>query len=68
MTPPIALTDDELQNIMAAASPLPPWQRDQFLNAVAAALKGRDLGPGLVHRIAIEEQRRPHCARLKGRN
>jgi hypothetical protein len=43
---------------MAAARPLPVECRDAFLQAVAAELDGRELGPGLVHRVVSEVQRR----------
>lgn len=56
--PPIRLSDDELTAVMAAARPLPVARRDDFLQAVAAALDGRELGPGLVHRVCSKIQRR----------
>jgi hypothetical protein len=37
--------------------PLPVERRDAFLQAVAAELDGRQLGPGLVHRICADVQR-----------
>jgi hypothetical protein len=56
---PIAVTTEELATIRAMALPLPPWQRDEFFQAVAAALRGqREIGAGLVHRVAAAEQRR----------
>jgi hypothetical protein len=56
---PIAVTVAEMDTIKMMALPLPPWQRDEFFQAVAIALQAhRELGPGLVHRVAAEEQRR----------
>jgi hypothetical protein len=52
--PPIRLSDDELNVVMAAARPLPVERRDAFLQAVAAELRGRELGPGIVHRVCAE--------------
>ena len=45
---------------MAAARPLDRNQRDAFLQAVAAELRkaGGSVGPGTVHRICAELQRR----------
>jgi hypothetical protein len=54
---PIRLTDDELDAVMAAARPISVDRRDAFLRAVAAELRGREVGPGLVHRICAEVQR-----------
>jgi hypothetical protein len=57
--PPIRLTDDELSAVMAAARPLDVAQRDGFLLEVAASLQACDVvGPGTVHRICAETQRR----------
>jgi hypothetical protein len=55
--PPIRLSDVELDAVMAAARPLPVERRDAFLQAVAAELRGREVGPGIVHRICAETQR-----------
>jgi hypothetical protein len=43
---------------MAAARPIAVARRDAFLQAVAAALNGREIGPGVVHRVCAETQRR----------
>ena len=49
--PPIKLSDDELDAIMAAAQPLQPHQRASFVEAVAAELAGLgEIGPGSLHR------------------
>jgi len=48
---PIALSDTQLDIIMAAAKPLSPSDRDVFLRRVAAALASEPLlGDGLVAR------------------
>jgi len=53
----IALTDSELHELMAAAN-LVPWdRRDVFLVRVAAELRGKTLGDGLVHRVAYDVAR-----------
>ena len=54
---PIRLSDAELDAVMAAARPLAINQRDGFLQAVASALQGREIGPGTVHRVIVETQR-----------
>jgi hypothetical protein len=54
---PIRLTDSELDAMMAAARPLAVERRDAFLQAVAAELRGCEIGPGLVHRVIAQVQR-----------
>ena len=55
----LSLSDDELRNILDNAQPLAPEDRSKFLEAVAEELgKFRDLGPGLVGRVAREAQKR----------
>jgi hypothetical protein len=49
--PPLCLTDLELVSIIALTTPL-PQVRDQFLQALAAVLQGRELGPGTIHGAA----------------
>jgi hypothetical protein len=56
MSAPIRLSDSELRAVMAAAAPLDRDLRDPFLRAVANALRGKVLGPGLMAR---------ECARLQ---
>jgi len=57
--PPVRLSDDELDAVMTAARPLDPHQRDGFLEEVASALATCGvIGPGVVHRICSEIQRR----------
>jgi len=56
--PPLALTDAELDAVMAAARPLPVEVRDPFLRAVTHELQGcREIGPGIVHQVCREQQR-----------
>jgi hypothetical protein len=69
--PPIKLSDDELNAVLAAAGPLPVEMRDAFLHAVARALSGRDVvGPGTVHQVCRELQRQffdpPDLSRAAG--
>ena len=56
---PLALSDDELDIVLALAKPLPPENRDGFLRAIAAELAahGMPIGPGAVHRVARALQR-----------
>jgi hypothetical protein len=53
----MALSTDELNAITNLIAPLPPAVRDDFLAAVEAAVAGREHGPGLAHRVAVELQR-----------
>jgi hypothetical protein len=55
---PFKLTDAELDIITRIAAPLAPRDRRLFLQDVARALEGRELGDGLLHRTAVELQRR----------
>jgi hypothetical protein len=56
---PLALSDNELQIIMAMGSPLDPSARSAYLEDVAKELDGlADIGDGIVARIARECQRR----------
>jgi hypothetical protein len=56
----IRLSDSELAEVMAAARPLAPHQRDAFLKAVAAEIAPLNdcIGPGVVHRVCAAVQRR----------
>jgi hypothetical protein len=54
---PLALTDDQLRQIMHAARPLRPRDRDAFLRALAAELHGREIGPGSLGRAIAIVQR-----------
>jgi hypothetical protein len=48
----LALSDDALREVMAAAALVPTERRGLFLQRVAAELDGQVAGPGLCHRIA----------------
>jgi hypothetical protein len=54
--PPIRLSDDELDAVMAAARPLPVERRDAFLQQVVALRACREIGPGAVYRAVAETQ------------
>jgi hypothetical protein len=57
-TKPLALTDDQMSDLLAAAHPLPPDSRSAFLEACACELaKLPMIGDGVVHRICAELQR-----------
>jgi hypothetical protein len=68
--PPIRLTDDEMTAVLQAARPLAVEDRDAFLCDVAAELRGREVGPGTVHRVCVEVQKRyfvpPDLSRAAG--
>jgi hypothetical protein len=54
----LALSDSQLEIVMAAAHPLRPDARSRFLAAVAARLAGAgELGDGAVSRACRELQR-----------
>jgi hypothetical protein len=54
-----SLSDDEYVAVLAAAGPIHPHQRDDFLRSLAAELERYPvIGPGLVHRLAADLQRR----------
>jgi hypothetical protein len=56
--PPVRLTDSELDQVMAAARPLPVHARDAFLQHVASELKRcNGVGPGVVFRIVRDVQK-----------
>jgi hypothetical protein len=57
--PPVRLSDSELDAVMAAARPLQPRDRDQFLRDIAAELAALPLlGDGAVHRAIVTVQRK----------
>jgi hypothetical protein len=59
MTTPIALTDSEMDIVLAAARPLAVQQRDAFLQEVARRLASVSArGDGLVYQIVREVQKR----------
>ena len=53
-TPPLALTDAELDQIMRYAAPLHPRVRRLFVETVASCLLGKVLGDGAVYRACRE--------------
>ena len=53
----IQLSDQQLDTVMTLARPLAPWQRDQFLQAIARRLVGQVVGDGSVHAAAVAAQR-----------
>jgi hypothetical protein len=56
---PLSLSDDEYNAVQAAAAPIHPLQRGAFLKALAGELEQHPVvGPGLVHRLAADIQRR----------
>jgi hypothetical protein len=55
--PPIALSDEQLTAIMRACAPLRPDARAGFLEAVAAALQGREIGDGSVYLAIASAQK-----------
>jgi hypothetical protein len=56
---PLALTDEQLDIVMAACRPLAPHRRDSFVNEVATELaRYQELGVGVVHRVCATVQRR----------
>jgi len=54
---PLRLTGPQMREIHQAAA-MVPWElRGVFLERVAAELRGKDLGDGLVHRVAYQVAR-----------
>jgi hypothetical protein len=51
--PPLALTDSQLRDVSDIARVLPPWRRGEFLEQLAARLRGQEIGDGNVHRTAV---------------
>jgi hypothetical protein len=47
------LTDAQLREVRQAAQMVPYELRQTFLERLAIELRGKDLGDGLVHRIAF---------------
>ena len=55
---PLALSDAQLDPIYRAAAPLDVRDRDGFLRVIAAELRDRELGDGLVARVCADVQER----------
>jgi hypothetical protein len=51
---PLALSDEQLDQIMKCAAPLHPRVRRLFVEHVAARLRGKDIGDGAVFRACAE--------------
>src|SRR5215475_966280 len=47
---PLRLTDEQLNQVMRTAAPIPPELRDQYLRRVADQLRGSEFGDGEVYR------------------
>jgi hypothetical protein len=54
----VRLTDAQLAEILQAARLVPIDLRQAFLEQLAMELRGRELGDGLVHRVAHDVARR----------
>jgi hypothetical protein len=50
---PLALTDNQLDTIMKHAMPLHPRLRRAFIEHVAVALRGQEIGDGSLHRACV---------------
>jgi hypothetical protein len=50
--PPVCLTDRQLHEVKQAALTVPYDLRPVYLERVAAALCGQEIGDGTVHRVA----------------
>ena len=50
--------DAEIEQIMAAAAPLPPEHRAEFLRLVVNELGSAEPGPGAIYRAVATIQRR----------
>jgi hypothetical protein len=53
-SPPLALTDDQLDQIMRCAARLHPEMRRLFVEHVVYALRGRTIGDGEVWRACAQ--------------
>jgi hypothetical protein len=49
---PLHLTDEQLQQVMRTAAPIPPELRDEYLRRVANQLRDSEFGDGQLHRVA----------------
>jgi hypothetical protein len=54
--PPLALTDEQLAAIRRYAEPIHPHDRSAYLQRVAVLLRDRELGDGIVARVAQQAQ------------
>jgi hypothetical protein len=53
----VHLSDDQLDQVLRAARPLPVRDRDAFLQAIADGLRGKTIGDGEVFRAVRDAQR-----------
>jgi hypothetical protein len=53
----VRLTDTQLREVRQAAQIVPYGLRQVFLERLATELRGKDLGDGIVHRVAYEVAR-----------
>jgi hypothetical protein len=67
MATPIAFSDEQLDAIMRAAQPLAPADRERFVEAVTAALQGREIGDGTVYLAMPQCQTDPQTTWLRPR-
>jgi hypothetical protein len=56
--PTLSFTDEQLDALLRAATPLAPGDRTAFLEEVAAKLNGQRIGDGVVFRVIREVQAR----------
>jgi hypothetical protein len=54
----LKLNDEQMDALVRIAAPLTPTDRRLFLEDVARALNGHEVGDGLLHRVAVECQRK----------
>ena len=47
---PLRLTDEQLNQVMRTAAPIPLYLRDEYLQRVANQLRGLEFGDGEVYR------------------
>jgi hypothetical protein len=66
MPTPLHLSDEEMDVLLGQAAPIAYGRRDEFLQAVAAAVAqtGNGAGVGLVHRVARERSKLTRRAKL----
>ena len=58
-TPPLALTDSQMDAILAASHPIAPDRRSDFLAAVARELAALPMiGDGNLHRLIMSVQKK----------
>jgi hypothetical protein len=65
-TPPLALSDGQLECVMNIAKTLRRFQRSDFLQAVADILRDQEIGDGAVYLACIKARRKietQHCTK-----